>query len=236
MENLHAVTIPSDPTSAGKYKTGVITEDLTFSQLQAKKDNLESEIRALGGVLDSHNVDMKTPLLTLDGYPRADLDVALIRTTRARINYLVNDLKDLMNIIEKRIHDHFAQIAKDGISEEPSLIREKPEPCLASKQIPYPQESLPPFAKVNSVVENSPAASAGLQIGDLIKSFSYVNITNHDGLKRLSECVQGNKDKDIILTVLRPLDSLRRKELTLTLRPTQNWGGKGLIGCHILPY
>merc|ERR1712144_201369 len=75
MENLHAPTVPSGPTS-GPVANGTQSSGLTLAQLQAKKDNLEAEIRALGGVLDSHGVDMNTRLLTPDGFPRADLDVA----------------------------------------------------------------------------------------------------------------------------------------------------------------
>merc|ERR1712098_835790 len=111
MEDLHAPTVPSGPTS-GPVANGTQSSGLTLAQLQAKKDNLEAEIRALGGVLDSHGVDMNTRLLTPDGFPRADLDVAQIRTTRARIIYLKNDHKALMSIIEKHIHKHFARLAE----------------------------------------------------------------------------------------------------------------------------
>lgn len=52
MENLHAPTVPSGPTS-GPATDGTQTSGLTLAQLQARKDNLEAEIRALGGVLDS---------------------------------------------------------------------------------------------------------------------------------------------------------------------------------------
>ena len=53
MENLHAPTVPSGPTS-GPAGTNVIqTSGLSFAQLQAKKDNIEAEIKALGGVLES---------------------------------------------------------------------------------------------------------------------------------------------------------------------------------------
>jgi len=52
MENLHAPTVPSGPTS-GPVANGTQSSGLTLAQLQAKKDNLEAEIRALGGVLDS---------------------------------------------------------------------------------------------------------------------------------------------------------------------------------------
>ena len=37
---------------------------------------MEEELKALSSVLDSHGVDMNTSLLTADGFPRSDLDVA----------------------------------------------------------------------------------------------------------------------------------------------------------------
>jgi 26S proteasome non-ATPase regulatory subunit 9 len=92
MENLHAPTVPSGPTSVPL--TNGTNTGLSLAQLQAKKDNIEAEIRALSSVLDSvrhshkytlqnryinviqHGVDMNTRLITPDGFPRADLDVA----------------------------------------------------------------------------------------------------------------------------------------------------------------
>lgn len=51
MNNLHAPTVPSGPTSARLTNGG--TAHLTFAELQRKKDNMEAELKALGGVLDS---------------------------------------------------------------------------------------------------------------------------------------------------------------------------------------
>jgi 26S proteasome non-ATPase regulatory subunit 9 len=53
MENLHAPTVPSGPTSGPANTNGIQTSSLTFPQLQAKKDNIEAELRALGSVLES---------------------------------------------------------------------------------------------------------------------------------------------------------------------------------------
>jgi 26S proteasome non-ATPase regulatory subunit 9 len=53
MENLHAPTVPSGPVSGPASTNGIQTDGLTFAQLQAKKDNIEAEIKALSGVLDS---------------------------------------------------------------------------------------------------------------------------------------------------------------------------------------
>ncbi|KAH9221677.1 26S proteasome non-ATPase-like protein regulatory subunit 9 [Leptodontidium sp. 2 PMI_412] len=233
MENLHAPTIPSGPTS-GPARNGTHTSGLTLAQLQAKKDNLEAEIRALGGVLDSHGVDMNTRLLTPDGFPRADLDVAQIRTTRSRIIYLKNDHKALMAVIEKHIHEHFARLAENGPEDEPMANGSSSTAEFPSSS--EPQVLSPPFAKVNSVVAASPAESAGLKAGDQIRVFGYVNNTNHDELKRVAECVQGNEGQAVLVKVSRAVSgSSRKQELTLTLTPRRNWGGRGLLGCHILP-
>ena len=50
MDNLHAPTIPSGPTSA-PATNGHAPQ--TFPELQRKKQNLEEELKALSGVLDS---------------------------------------------------------------------------------------------------------------------------------------------------------------------------------------
>lgn len=131
---------------------------------------------------------MNTNLLTPDGFPRSDIDVAQIRTTRSRIIHLRNDYKELMALIEKRLHEHFASIQDDD---------QESTPVPTDQAAPLP-DSVPevleqPFAKVNSVVDNSPAATAGLKAGDLIRSFGYVNRSNHDSLRKVAECVQGNE-------------------------------------------
>ena len=51
MNNLHAPTVPSGPTSHAA--TNGNTGHLSFLELQRKKDDLEAELQALGGVLDS---------------------------------------------------------------------------------------------------------------------------------------------------------------------------------------
>ena len=152
---------------------------------------------------------MNTRLITPDGFPRADLDVAQskellktfltktadsfeVRTTRSRIIHLKNDYKGLMNVIEKHIHEHFARQAANAASEEP-LPAHAMDVDMVLPTRPPPQVLTPPFAKVNSVVEGSPAETAGLKAGDQIRNFGYVNNTNHDGLKKVGECVQGNE-------------------------------------------
>lgn len=51
MNNLHAPTIPSGPTTARAANGNAA--HLTFAELQRKKENMEAELKALSGVLDS---------------------------------------------------------------------------------------------------------------------------------------------------------------------------------------
>ena len=156
-----------------------------------------------------------------------------------------------MTVIEKHLHAHFAKLAEEGVQDEPMTNGGLPNSDIASSSAPAPQASGPPFAKVNSVVAGSPAESAGLKAGDEIRNFGYVNHTNHDGLKRVGECVQGNEgvsttiywdvfgtntlQRNVLVKVSRPTSRQRRQELQLTLTPRRDWGGRGLLGCHILP-
>ncbi|PKS10616.1 hypothetical protein jhhlp_002371 [Lomentospora prolificans] len=224
MDNLHAPTVPSGPTSAPVQNGQSIQR--TMAELQQKKANIEAELRALSGVLDSHGVDMNTSLLTSDGYPRADIDVAQIRTTRSRIIHLRNDYKALMDTIEQRIHEHFASLPEQSAQAlERGLHDASSQPALRDYIAPAPL--MEPFAKVNTVVDRSPADVAGLKPGDEIRVFGYVNQLNHDDLKKVAECVRGNEGRTVLVKVSRKIDGGGREELQLSLKPTSSWGGRG---------
>lgn len=178
---------------------------------------------------------MSTNLLTPDGFPRSDLDVAQIRTTRTRIIYLRNDYKELMNVIEKAVHAHFEFLQKNPLPESSTSAPQTANGLTGSHEASAAFQALDaPFAKVNSVVEDSPAAQAGLKPQDLIRNFGYVNRRNHDGLKKVAECVQGHEGQNVMVKVSRGLGP-DVQELSLTLVPRKDWGGRGMLGCHIVP-
>lgn len=131
---------------------------------------------------------MNTPLTTFDGFPRADIDVAQIRTTRARIIRFKNDHKAVMAKLEVAVHEQFAANKTFQEAAAPSLpLRSAGSSGLAAPVIE------PPFAKVNSVVAGSPAEQAGLQTGDKIVKFGWANFTNHERLAKVAQVVQQNE-------------------------------------------
>lgn len=112
-----------------------------------------------------------------------------MRTTRARIIHLRNDYKELMAVVEKQLHEHFASLQEEEVPEVP--LSGDANNTLVDHSASQPLDE--PFAKVNTVVPGSPAELAGLKPNDQIRIFGYVNSSNHDNLKKVAECVQGNE-------------------------------------------
>ena len=64
MNNLHAPTVPSGPSSAPA--TNGQLGKLSFAELDQKKQNVEAELKALGGVLESVMINHNSnPILAM---------------------------------------------------------------------------------------------------------------------------------------------------------------------------
>ncbi|MCJ1272838.1 putative 26S proteasome regulatory subunit [Puttea exsequens] len=224
MDDIHTPTVVSGPTS-GQRVNGVDKDKLSLMEMISEKTRVEEELSALGSVLDSHGVKMDTSLTTFDGYPRDDIDIAQIRTTRARIIHLRNDYKALMSKIELGLHDHHAAYQASNLASTSMSSYRNGEDNVGSHGIPEA-----PFARVNSVVTGSPADQAGLKAGDRIRKFENVNFMNHERLSKIAEAVQRNRGRHLPVKISRDAE-----ELTLQLTPRDNWGGRGLLGCHLVP-
>lgn len=177
---------------------------------------------------------MNTGLTTFDGFPRADIDVAQIRTTRARIVRLKNDHKALMAKLEEAVHEHFAAGKSAELLPTPATTNANTTASASSSaQVPAAAQASaiePPFAKVNTVVEGSPADTAGMKAGDKVTRFGYVDWTNHERLSKVAQVVQSNENHAILVKVLRD-----GQTVSLELTPRRDWGGRGLLGCHLVP-
>ncbi|KAF8798959.1 hypothetical protein BYT27DRAFT_7246389 [Phlegmacium glaucopus] len=184
--------------------------------LMAQKTNIEAELETHISILKANNVTMQTPLVDLEGFPRADIDIYAVRGARVRIIELRNDLKAVIDAIGK---------ALEGIY----------NPSLASSQNDSSSSERPlkPFAKVDGVAPGSPAAEAALQRGDLVVKFGQLDESSFQlsSLQPLADLVAENENQSISIRVIRS-----DKTVFLTLTPRKNWGGRGMLGCHIVPF
>lgn len=89
------------------------------------------------------------------------------------------------------------------------------------------------FGYVAEVQPESPAAAAGLQVGDRIVSIGSVSLhrqgTVAEAFKALPGAVMGSENSPLPFRLLRQGTSL-----TLDLVP-KKWSGQGLLGCLIKP-
>lgn len=110
-----------------------------------------------------------------------------VRTTRARIIHLKNDYKDLMNRIEAGLHAYHASAAAANAS------RPERQTATTGSNTSGREALEAPFAKVNSVVPDSPADTAGLKAGDSILRFGTATWMNHEKLSKVAEVVSQNE-------------------------------------------
>ena len=187
---------------------------------------------------------MSTPLTTFDGYPRPDIDVAQIRTTRARIIRLRNDHKALLSLIADGLHEtHAAFQSSLPPGPQPQSSSAASRRSEGERRTAGVNETA--FAIVNSVVPGGPAEEAGLRAGDRIRRVGDANWLNHEKLGRVRDVVMGNEGKSVVVRVQRlkrrsvgegeEEDGVDVEELELGLVPRRGWGGQGLLGCHLLP-
>mmetsp|Transcript_21182 Transcript_21182/g.27282 ORF Transcript_21182/g.27282 Transcript_21182/m.27282 type:complete len:317 (+) Transcript_21182:141-1091(+) len=102
-----------------------------------------------------------------------------------------------------------------------------------------------PFASVESVASGSPAEVGGLRVGDLIVRFGSANMSNNRNLKSIAELVPqaaaDNQGIDVIVIrpnekqIITPCELRLEKGVTCKIYPCP-WNGRGLLGCHIIPY
>ncbi|XP_044514703.1 26S proteasome non-ATPase regulatory subunit 9 [Gracilinanus agilis] len=198
-------------------------------ELVRRKDEIEAQIKAYYEVLeDQKGVGMNEPLVDIEGYPRADVDVYQVRTARHNIICLQNDHKALMKQVEEALHQLHARgkekQAKDAAEAQNEAMNQGQGSSWG------PGQSLPqPFAKVNSISPGSPASNSGLQVDDEIVEFGSVNTHNFQNLQNIGTVVQHSEGHPLNVTVLR-----RGERLQLRLVPMR-WAGKGLLGCNIIP-
>ncbi|XP_061758221.1 26S proteasome non-ATPase regulatory subunit 9 [Nerophis ophidion] len=185
-----------------------------------KKDDIEEQIQAYYEVLEEQGVGLEVSLVDTEGYPRSDVNLYQIRTARHSISCLQNDHKAIMVEIEEALHKLHAR-------EKAKRHRDETEARGEAMEL---QVTLPPaFARVNSVIQGSPASEAGLKNGDEVIEFGSVNTGNFQSVYNIASVVQHSEGKPLRVTVIR---GGQKAHISLTPR---RWSGRGLLGCNINP-
>ncbi|OBA19988.1 hypothetical protein METBIDRAFT_45275 [Metschnikowia bicuspidata var. bicuspidata NRRL YB-4993] len=196
---------------------------MTYSQLAEVKQLIETSVDHLYTLLNvTYKFDMDLPLV-IDGFPRNDVDVVTVRLIRSKIIRLRNDHSAILGQLQLHLVQQLSgnkKLSTDEL-EKPHNGNFRNEDSRISKV----------FAVVKGVDPNGPAAKAGLLVGDKIITFDEnIDIQNHANLTAVAKRVKEKEDIRVSIEILRAASVE-----TLLLVPTENWAGRGLLGCHIVP-
>ena len=212
-------------------------------QLDKEKRKLEEKITELTEYLTQPGMPgVDGSLIDREGFPLAGLDLVSIRTARHELICKQNDLKNLMETIEKKMMVYFEELNNNKIEEESTEnksntnIKEEATAgaCGEDTKINNNMEGSikEPFAKIISVETGSPADEAGLKAEDSIIVFNgilYKGVSNNP-LVTLSEIVKSKIGQKIPVTVVRKNKDNILEVDNLNITP-HTWNGRGVLGC-----
>jgi 26S proteasome non-ATPase regulatory subunit 9 len=186
-----------------------------LKELERQRQALEDEAAAIVSELDGLGVGLKDALVDAEGYPRADLDLYRVRSQRGRHASIRTDHKALMKRIEV--------LLPIALAAPPEDARKTPPPSRSVKPPPAPPSNAP-WCSITEVRASSPAAEAGLRLGDLVVAFGAAT-----SLDQVKPFVLSNVGRPFAVWVER---GNQRVKLEMTAR---TWAGEGLLGCRLLP-
>ncbi|CAD6571108.1 MAG: putative 26S proteasome regulatory subunit [Tremellales sp. Tagirdzhanova-0007] len=203
--------------------------------LMQRKDDIEREIGVFEDILASHGTTASTSLIDPEGFPRADIDIYAIRHARSALARLSNDRQTVIDRLSIALQSAFSPIPSGSASGIRQVNGSKlPSGQVSPHRFPGRMDELPEvwpegaIARVNSVAPASPAAEAGLKAGDMIHSFAGITAVD-GGIQAIGTLVSRSEGTTLVLFVARGDEHVR-----LRLIPRSGWGGRGLLGCHIL--
>lgn len=189
-------------------------------RLLDERKYIEAKLQHQRDILEANNVTMSTNVLDAQGFPRSDLDIPTIRAARSQIRSLLHD-RELVNT---NLEALLPSALSHGVSMDTNT-------SSLSKNNPHtpPNHQL----AIRSVQRNSPAATAGLEAGDLLLSWDELRPLTATHLSQLPLRVK--ESVPIALEVKRMRMDGQHMQVQLTLVPSSHWEGRGLLGCHIVP-
>lgn len=230
-------------------------------ELMKEREGMEAEMTVLIETLTAPGAPgLSGNLVDAEGYPRADINIHTIRTQRHRLACLRTDHRLATDQIEKLLHEALgpspveetpevasSASASAGVSGLPSAPVAaagsqsdiSTPPGSASGPASSAETNLPSapprpaFALVDEVAADSPAARAGLLVGDAIVAFGAISLSSmgtiSSAMSALPGCLREHENQSLEVGV-------NRGEVFVDLKLTPSkWSGHGLLGCHVVP-
>lgn len=214
--------------------------------LMDKRSALEAEMNVIiERLCQPDGPGLSGNLLDFEGFPRTDIDIPVVRADRHRLAELRSDHKVITERIDQNIQRlHSTRLASkssplvrsgnvEGSNSQDSSIVDVGTSASYHNVLSGNTMSAMgvdatasiPFALVDEIAEDSPAAEDGLQLGDQIVKFG--NVESGDNLlSKLASESQSNQGRGMSVVVLR-----QAALVNLTVTP-RVWQGRGLLGCH----
>ena len=213
-------------------------------QLDKEKKKLEEKIASLTEYLTGPGMPgVDGSLIDRDGFPKPGLDHVTIRTVRHDLICAQNDLKNLMEKIEKKMASYFEELNNNKMEEDEEEVKKdnkigKEETTAdacgedMNKKNNIEENMKEAFAKIVSVENGSPAEETGLKPDDHIINFNGILYkgVSHNPLITLSEIVKSKIGEEIPISIVR-----KNKDNILELNKLKiiphTWNGRGVLGC-----
>ncbi|XP_022731803.1 26S proteasome non-ATPase regulatory subunit 9-like isoform X2 [Durio zibethinus] len=209
-------------------------------KLMEKRSGMEAEMNAIIEQLcQPGGPGLSGNLVDSQGFPRADIDIPVVRAQRQRLAELKIDhegITEKINVNIQVLHSsRLTSTPKDSgveMNQNASVVSADASASLQNlvlRDSPSANDldmiSSPPFAMVDEIADSSPAGEDGLQLGDQIVKFG--NVTAGDNLpQRLASEAQVNQGHPI------PVRIMRQGALINLMVIPRTWQGRGLLGCH----
>lgn len=209
-------------------------------EIDDRRKSLEDEAQAIEEFLTSPGPNgepcagIKAPLVDAEGFPRGDIDLFEVRRKRQRLACIRTDHSELMKRVEKLLHNLHSEQSASASPPAPHPTADAHSSTDHRAAVPangaVSHDVMSPFAVVNEVAVGSPAWNGGLRQGDLVVRFGDARADNHRQLAAIADIVRAKQGTGIDVAVVRNQESM---SMQVTPGP---WSGRGLLGCHILPY
>ncbi|KAI3782065.1 hypothetical protein L2E82_12097 [Cichorium intybus] len=214
----------------GKFTVKMVATDLKseIKKLMEKRSALEAEMNGIiERLCQPGGPGLSGNLVDSEGFPRSDIDIPVVRADRHKLAELRNDHTDTTEKISQKIELlHSARISpKSSTAMDSGSNSQVAHDTTLVTGMDVDVELSRPFAMVDEISEESPAAEDGLQLGDQIVKFG--SVVYGDNLQpKLASEAQMNQNRPVPMVVMR-----QGTLINLTVTP-RTWRGRGLLGCN----